>query len=530
MVGLLGAPSSCWVLLQALLLVAATSSGSGAKEDVLRGRQDNVPRPSYTLFIKPMRRPSTTPLSLTGGRRGQATASRNPSPLPSTPAPRGTYLESYVAIGGDVPLSNMSGARTTTRVNHPSYNVTMRSPAGPGEGLAGQGRRNLHGSSTGHEGHGRDSLVRSAFGVSPGKESRSSSNKSLQWIGRRSVESEDYLLQEEEVLEGVDQDDPEALLPDPTGPVLSILEKRLQHSSIRHRKSRRNFVRTRKSPKMRPRSHSYEDDNEQRRKGPSAVDFEISWDSEAQELQQPEVDIMADEFLEATPTAFPWSSSGAPNLENKFRATGDLVPTGEASATEEEESAPDHKKKQGPEADVDVMTKFLRIVESQHLMGENCTKGTDFNLGEGVVDRYAQERFRLEGEIAVNRANLYTRLWKYSAAQVLASEYLLHAEVLTMVELDEDIFAAGNCYDKYEYEDYLLFCPFAYRLPEGTILVKDLAVEYKYLSNTSEWFFIARKNAERAIKNHTHLTKGEFFCTCYPLSLSQPLLSFRCSL
>lgn len=38
----------------------------------------------------------------------------------------------------------------------------------------------------------------------------------------------------------------------------------------------------------------------------------------------------------------------------------------------------------------DVVTKFLRIVESQHELGENCTAGTDLNLGEGVVDRYAQ--------------------------------------------------------------------------------------------------------------------------------------------
>lgn len=38
----------------------------------------------------------------------------------------------------------------------------------------------------------------------------------------------------------------------------------------------------------------------------------------------------------------------------------------------------------------DVVTKFLRIVESQHELGENCTAGTDLNLGDGVVDRYAQ--------------------------------------------------------------------------------------------------------------------------------------------
>lgn len=57
----------------------------------------------------------------------------------------------------------------------------------------------------------------------------------------------------------------------------------------------------------------------------------------------------------------------------------------------------------------DVVTQFLKIVESQHSLGGNCTAGTETNLGEGVVDRYAQDRFRVEAEVAVNRANMLTR-------------------------------------------------------------------------------------------------------------------------
>lgn len=159
----------------------------------------------------------------------------------------------------------------------------------------------------------------------------------------------------------------------------------------------------------------------------------------------------------------------------------------------------------------DVVTKFLRLIETQHLLGENCTAGTHLNLGEGVVDRYAQERFRIEADVAVNRANMLTRLWKYAGPSVMHNEYLLHASVFSMVEFDDDIFAAGNCYDQYQYKDYQLFCPFAYRLPEGPILAKDLAVEYKYLSNTSEWFYIARKNAERVIRNHNQFRRGKCF-------------------
>lgn len=158
---------------------------------------------------------------------------------------------------------------------------------------------------------------------------------------------------------------------------------------------------------------------------------------------------------------------------------------------------------------IDIVTRFLRIVESQHLLGENCTAGTDLNLGEGVVDRYAQERFRVEADVAVNRANMLTRLWKYADPNVVMSEYLLHASVFSMVEFDDDIFAAGNCYDQYQYKDYWLFCPYAYRLPEGTILVKDLAVEYKYHSNTSEWFYIARKNAQNVIRNFNQFSRGK---------------------
>ncbi|XP_025834712.1 probable G-protein coupled receptor 158 [Agrilus planipennis] len=157
---------------------------------------------------------------------------------------------------------------------------------------------------------------------------------------------------------------------------------------------------------------------------------------------------------------------------------------------------------------VDIVTRFLRIVESQHLLGENCSAGTDLNLGEGVVDRYAQERFRVEAEVAVNRANMLTRLWKYADPEVVTSEYFLHVSLFSMIEFDDDIFAAGNCYDRYQYRDYWLFCPYAYRLPEGPILAKDLAVEYKYLSNTSEWFYIARKNAENVIRNYNQFKRG----------------------
>lgn len=156
---------------------------------------------------------------------------------------------------------------------------------------------------------------------------------------------------------------------------------------------------------------------------------------------------------------------------------------------------------------IDIVSRFLRIVESQQI--KNCSAGTDLNLGEGVVDRYAQDRFRVEADFAVNRANMLTRIWKYADPRVVTSEDLFYASVYSMVELNDVIFAAGNCYDKHQYKDYLLFCPYAYRLPEGGILVKDLAVEYNYLGNTSEWFFIARQKADRVIKNYSQFSRGK---------------------
>ena len=61
-----------------------------------------------------------------------------------------------------------------------------------------------------------------------------------------------------------------------------------------------------------------------------------------------------------------------------------------------------------------------------------------------MVDRYAQERFRAEAEATVNRANLYSRVWKYAEKQAEMSPYLLIAEVISLVEFDENIYSAGE--------------------------------------------------------------------------------------
>jgi hypothetical protein len=168
--------------------------------------------------------------------------------------------------------------------------------------------------------------------------------------------------------------------------------------------------------------------------------------------------------------------------------------------------------------EIDIVRAFLNIVESQHLLGDNCTRGTEYNLGEGVVDRYAQERFRLEAELTVNRANMLTRFWKYAEPKTLDDEYLLHAMVISLIEFDEDIFAAGNCYDENQYKNYTLFCPYGYREKDGSILVKDLSLEYPYLSNTSEWFYKAKKDGFRVVRNYNQFRRGKKELLCQRLS------------
>lgn len=105
------------------------------------------------------------------------------------------------------------------------------------------------------------------------------------------------------------------------------------------------------------------------------------------------------------------------------------------------------------------------------------------------------------------------RIFKLTPLAVQENINLLQASVLSMVEFDDDIFAAGHCFDWNQYSAKKgLFCPFAHRLPAPEIasLAKDLASEYHYLGNTSEWFFLARKNAERVIAKNEQYIKGNY--------------------
>lgn len=350
---------------------------------------------------------------------------------------------------------------------------------------------------------------------SPGSEQRAVITKLPKWVGRRQPKhkrpeaenSFDYISNYK-----LDIDDSTVETPS------RINSSKHQKSSIRHRKSRKTFVRTRKSPKMRQRSQGYDYDDlitpsrETRREKAHRIEANDGSQSKAFDAGYQTPINSLKKNLAITPERFVLDeeTSGVENAINdslvQFTIEDQFVVPSLDESYDGQRSSFESRDSDDTE---DVVTKFLRIIETQQSMGDNCTKGTEFNLGEGVVDRYAQERFRLEAEVAVNRANLYTRLWKYAREQVLTSPYLLHAEVLSLVEFDEDIFAAGNCYDQYEYESYELYCPFAHRMPDGKIIVKDLAVQYFYLTNGSEWFLDAKRSAGKVIERGEQFHKGE---------------------
>jgi len=145
----------------------------------------------------------------------------------------------------------------------------------------------------------------------------------------------------------------------------------------------------------------------------------------------------------------------------------------------------------------EMVSKLLRTIELQALQGSNCTPGQALSLGDHVVNKLSQvrpavllgeppagekhlqlrrrgqidshrqihfihidatldvcpqERFHAAAKVAVVWANWLTRMWKYAPEVVGRSEYLLHANTFHFLEFNEDIFAAGNCYDAEEYD------------------------------------------------------------------------------
>ena len=95
------------------------------------------------------------------------------------------------------------------------------------------------------------------------------------------------------------------------------------------------------------------------------------------------------------------------------------------------------------------------------------------------------------------------------------NKYLRYSELnIIVVDCEDNILLmsremSGNCYDAHQYGNYSLYCPYAHRLPNGTILAKDLAAEYNYLGNSSIWFYNARRKAQEIIDKNAPIYRGQ---------------------
>ncbi|CAH1779230.1 unnamed protein product [Owenia fusiformis] len=182
----------------------------------------------------------------------------------------------------------------------------------------------------------------------------------------------------------------------------------------------------------------------------------------------------------------------------------------ETTTTEEDSSSGEGETEltEGPSEEVkmDIVTKFLRIVDEYDKNKESCKPGTEFSLEGGQVEeQYGVRRFKDLAMMAVNRANFLTRIWQRGSKALLESEFFFYTQVRSLVEENPDIFAAGNCYDYKEFKNYDLFCPYAHRYVDepDKIVVKDLSIGYYYVSNGTEyeWFSKIREKANMKVQN-----------------------------
>jgi hypothetical protein len=111
------------------------------------------------------------------------------------------------------------------------------------------------------------------------------------------------------------------------------------------------------------------------------------------------------------------NSSEEDGAEILFEKSSDATPTDDDLFTDGPFEVDDvegdkggHRTKKLYNPRIDIVSKLLRIVETQALQGANCQPGTALKLGDRVVNRYAEERFQDAAIVAVNRANWLTRL------------------------------------------------------------------------------------------------------------------------
>ncbi|XP_038066965.1 uncharacterized protein LOC119736991 [Patiria miniata] len=159
----------------------------------------------------------------------------------------------------------------------------------------------------------------------------------------------------------------------------------------------------------------------------------------------------------------------------------------------------------------DIVSKFLTYLAYIEDNRNDCEAGTWAVVLDKGATSYGPNRYMRQAMRTVETANFFTRIWRSKALSgVQHNEEFFFNVVASNVENDDDIFAFGNCYDAHEFLDYSIFCPYAYRLPDGGIRVKDLSLAYPYLTNDSEWFFEARRNVERLLTQNRVVINSEY--------------------
>nr|XP_022313874.1 probable G-protein coupled receptor CG31760 isoform X1 [Crassostrea virginica] len=136
----------------------------------------------------------------------------------------------------------------------------------------------------------------------------------------------------------------------------------------------------------------------------------------------------------------------------------------------------------------------------------NCSLGTGESL-DLIYDHAVWDSYALA---AVRLANFITKIITTNNNSLSSlSDQVLFALVRNNVHLKSFIFGSGIPFEPHESLRYPLFCPYAYRNENETVvLTKDLAVEYNYTDPRTEYYQVLR---QKDFSNITIVTDKVYF-------------------
>ena len=139
----------------------------------------------------------------------------------------------------------------------------------------------------------------------------------------------------------------------------------------------------------------------------------------------------------------------------------------------------------------DSVTEALEYVEEIAGQEGNCSFGPTLDL------EYNKERWTTEATVAVRAANLLTLLSRtggHIQGDHIGDEELLYRIVVANVDSNPSVFGSAIAFENSLFRNYTIFCPYAFRTPDGPTDVKDLSIGYNYRSNVTDWFYIPLLN------------------------------------